>query len=120
MSTASNPRSGGNVMATQTPSYLDAVKHLPAGGTLILPDVSWQDYEQLLAELGDTNLVRVSYDRGRMEIMSPSPYHEMYKDLLLFMARHLAEEQGVDFESRGSTTFKEETFDQGAEPDTCF
>ena len=36
-------------MTTQTLSYIDAIAHLPPGGTLILTDVPWEDYEQLLA-----------------------------------------------------------------------
>lgn len=36
------------------------------------------------------------------------------------MARDLATELGLDFESFGSTTFRRRHLDQGAEPDTCF
>ena len=56
-------------MRTQTANYLDAIAHLPAGGTLILADVPWTEYEQLLADLGDGYAVRVSYDQGRLEII---------------------------------------------------
>jgi Uma2 family endonuclease len=107
-------------MATQTANYLDAIAHLPAGSTLILADVPWDEYEQLLVELGDGSRVRVSYDRGRLEIMSPSLNHEMYKELLVSVVRMVAEETGLDLESRGSTTFKQKHLAQGAEPDTCF
>jgi Uma2 family endonuclease len=107
-------------MTAQTTSFLDAIEHLPAGGTLILTDVSWEEYEQLLADLGDSNAVRVSYDRGRLEIMSPSSFHEMYKDLVLQLACIIAEEMDLVLETRGSTTFKQKEFAQGAEPDTCF
>ena len=63
-------------MRTQTANYLDAIAHLPTGGTLILADVSWTEYEQLLTDLGDDYPVRVSYDQGRLEIMTPSAKHE--------------------------------------------
>lgn len=107
-------------MATLTTNYLDAIAHLPTGGTLILTDVPWEEYEQLLDELGDGYGVRIGYDHGRLEVMSPSQYHEMYKDLLLRSAAAAADHLGCDFESRGSTTFKLGQFEQGAEPDTCF
>ena len=71
-------------MTTQAMNYIDAIEHLPSGSTLILPDVSWEEYEQLLADLGDSNTVRVSYDRGRLEIVSPSSSHEMYKALRIY------------------------------------
>src|SRR5438874_589498 len=70
-------------MTTQTANYLDAIAHLPAGGSLILNDVPWAEYEELLSDLGEGYAVRIAYDRGRLEIMSPTARHEMYKDLLL-------------------------------------
>jgi hypothetical protein len=50
-------------MSTQTASYIEAIEHLPKGAILRLPHVSWEDYEQLLADLGDDYHVRVSYSR---------------------------------------------------------
>lgn len=107
-------------MTTQAINYLDAIEHLPTGGTLILNDVSWEEYEQLLTDLGDSNTVRVSYDRGRLEIMSPTFGHEQYKDLILRLTDIIADEMGLVLETAGSTTFKQKELAQGAEPDTCF
>ena len=107
-------------MSTHTLDYLDAIAHLPAGGTLILTDVPWEEYEQLLADLGDRPGTRITYDNGRLEVMSPSLFHEMYKDLVLSIAFILAQESNTTFESRGSTTFKQDWTRKGAEPDTCF
>jgi Uma2 family endonuclease len=55
---------------------LSAIEHMPTGGTLIVPDVAWEDYEGLLTELNDSSRVRVSYDQGRLEIVSPLSKHE--------------------------------------------
>jgi Uma2 family endonuclease len=107
-------------MSVQTSDYLDAIAHLPVGGNLILNDVPWEEYEGLLHDLGEGYAVRIAYDHGRLEIMSPTSRHEMYKELLLFVSRLAAEEVHLPFESRGSTTFKEKQLEQGAEPDTCF
>lgn len=107
-------------MATQTANYLEAIAHLPSGGSLILNDVPWEDYEELLSDLGEGYAVRIAYDRGRLEIMSPTARHEMYKELLLSLVRIVADEADLILESRGSTTFKEKRLRQGAEPDTCF
>ena len=103
-----------------THTYLDAIRHLPAGGGLSLPDVSWADYEALLTELGDGYAVRVTYDRGRLEIVSPSTKHEAWKEFILRVADALAGALGTNFESFGSTTLKDPTIEQGVEPDTCF
>ena len=107
-------------MAIETLNYLDAIAHLPAGGTLILNDVPWDEYEQLLNDLGDGYGVRISYDHGRLEVMSPSSFHEMYKELIFSIALLFALEEGLLIETRGSTTFKQRRFGKAAEPDTCF
>jgi len=107
-------------MTTQTANYMDAIAHLPAGGSLILNDVPWEEYEELLSDLGEGYAVRIAYDRGRLEIMSPTARHGMYRDLLLRLVDSLAETNEVVLETRGSTTFKEKQLLQGAEPDTCF
>src|SRR5437868_14676105 len=103
-------------MTTHATSLLDAIAHLPAGGRLILYDVSWEEYEQLLDELRDRAL-RVSYIRGRLEIMSPSLPHERPKEFLLRLVSLLADEMELTLETAGSTTFKAERLAMGAEPD---
>jgi Uma2 family endonuclease len=99
---------------------LEAIEHLPSGSTLLVPDVTWEDYEELLSDLGEGYGVRIHYDRGNLSIMSPSAKHEKLKDLILHLAGALADELGCDLESFGSTTFKRRDLERGAEPDTCF
>jgi len=104
----------------KTSSFLAAVKNLPEGGMVTIPDVTWDEYEQLIAELDDRPGIRVNYSRGRLWIVSPSQYHEMYTGLLLRIAIYAADALGYDLESRGSATFKKKSFPGGMEPDTCF
>jgi len=101
-------------------SFLATVENLPEGRMITIPDVTWDEYEQLMADLGDRPGKRVNYDRGRLWIMSPSQYHEMYTALLQHIALSAAEALGYDLESRGSATFKKKSFPGGMEPDTCF
>jgi Uma2 family endonuclease len=83
-----------------------------------LSGISWQTYESLLAELLDRRL-RLTYHHGYLEIMTPSPEHEVYKETLGRMVETLAEELDVRILPLGSTTLKK--FRQsGAEPDKCF
>lgn len=63
-------------VSTLTAEYRDAIEHLPNGATLVLRDVAWDEYERLLADLVDRPGLRVTYDEGRLEIMSPLPEHE--------------------------------------------
>jgi Uma2 family endonuclease len=107
-------------MSTQTASYVEAIEHLPKGAILRLPQVGWEDYEQLLAELGDDYHVRVSYACGWLEIMSPLPEHEEFADVVLGITREITRELGVKLETRGSMTIRRAWQAKGVEPDTCF
>ena len=46
------------------------------GHQLLLEDVSWQQFENILTELGEGRAARLSYSNGRLEIMVPLPEHE--------------------------------------------
>jgi len=107
-------------MSVATNDYLAAINHLPAGAVLRIDDVPWDEYENLLADLGDGYSVRVFYDRGRMEIMAPASTHEKPKSILHTIVAALRDELGIDVESLGSTTLKAEMKATGAEPDDCF
>jgi Uma2 family endonuclease len=107
-------------MSTQTASYIEAIEHLPKGALLRLPQVSWEDYDQLLADLGDDYHVRVSYACGWLEIMSPLPEHERFGEIVQDIAREITRELGVKLEACGSMTIRSAWQAQGAEPDTCF
>ncbi|MEG4573450.1 Uma2 family endonuclease [Microcoleus sp. N3A4] len=83
-----------------------------------LSGISWQTYETLLAEIGDRQ-IRLTYNRGNLEIMVPSPEHEVYKKVMGRFVETLAEELDVKIEPLGSTTFKRPEL-SGVEPDECF
>lgn len=83
-----------------------------------LTGITWQTYETLLKELSDRRL-RLTYYRGNLEIMTPSPEHEFYKILIGRFAETLAEELKINIYPLGSTTFKRPE-NSGAEPDQCF
>jgi Uma2 family endonuclease len=107
-------------MSTLTTDYLDLVERLPAGASLWLRNVGWEDYEHLLTQMDSQPGHRVTYDCGRLIIMSPSPEHEDYKEFIYSLIRIMAVELGIVLESRGSATFKSKRLAKGAEPDTCF
>ncbi|HLO87301.1 MAG TPA: Uma2 family endonuclease [Nostocaceae cyanobacterium] len=84
-----------------------------------LSGISWQTYERLLDELSVSRRLRLTYNRGNLEIMAPSPEHEIYKKVLGRFVETLAEELELKIEPLGSTTFKRTEL-SGAEPDECF
>ena len=107
-------------MSAATTDYLALIEHMPAGAVLRVDEVSWEDYEQLLADLGEGSAVRVFYDTGRMEIMAPTSAHEKPKNVIHTLMTALRDELDTDVESLGSTTLRAEMKANGAEPDDCF
>ena len=100
-------------------SALRIVSLLEPGERQLVPDVKWDEYEQLLEELSD-HAVRISYTEGVLELMGPLYRHEKYKDFVLRAVAILTRALGLKLESGGSTTLKHKELKRGAEPDTCF
>jgi Uma2 family endonuclease len=92
----------------------------PPEQRVILQNVRWETYERLLADLQDGSAQRLTYDRGTLEILSPSSEHERYNRAAAQIVEELAVEMDVDMDSLGSTTFRREDIDRGFEPDSCF
>ena len=107
-------------MSTRSAEYLEAIDHLPNGAVLLFSDVSWEDYENVMEDLADRPGLRIAYDEGTLEIMSPLPPHEEYKDTILRLTQVLSEELDIPIETRGSTTWRRRKRSKGVEPDTCF
>lgn len=108
-------------MSVQTGSYLDAIEHLPDGARVIFQQCSWEEYEQLLQELEDERPhLRISYDDGTLEVMSPRPEHEKYARFVDDLVRALADLQDLQVEMVGSATWKRRPLAKGVEPDACF
>jgi Uma2 family endonuclease len=86
---------------------------------MVLEDVSWDFYERMLEEVGDGH-VRLTYDQGRLEIMSPSNFHELVKQTITRLLFVYADETDTVVQSLGSTTFRRQDLEKGLEPDDCF
>lgn len=96
------------------------LQNLPAGSTLICRDVSWDEYENLLTEVGDDSNTRISYNNGKLEIMSPSKKHELYKGLISRLVDVLTEELNLEYVSFGAMTWRRQKKAKGTEADECF
>jgi Uma2 family endonuclease len=89
------------------------------GNRLILYGVPWSAYERLLRIFDETH-VRLTYDRGTLEIMTLTFGHERYAYLLGRLIDALTEELGLPIAGGGSTTFKRRRRKRGLEPDQCY
>jgi Uma2 family endonuclease len=92
----------------------------PPEGRVTLRNVGWETYETLLEEDPDRAAPRFFYDRGVLEIVSPSFEHEQIARLIASLVEELTVELEIDVVSAGSTTFKHEDLSRGFEPDASF
>jgi Uma2 family endonuclease len=86
---------------------------------ILLEDVSWKAYEALLETWADRP-VRLTYDRGRLEIMPPMLRHEGPGGLLRQMVELYTLVLKIPRKNGGSTTFRREAEQRGLEPDGCY
>ena len=86
---------------------------------IVLDGISWSTYERLLHELEGRHM-RVTYDRGRLEIMAVSHRHENRKKMLARFVESMTLELDIPIHPGGSTTFKKELLEKGLEPDECY
>ena len=63
---------------------------------------------------------RFAYDRGMLEIMSPSTENEHTGHIIALLVEVFVEEMNVNVYGVGSTTFRHEDLECGFEPDACF
>jgi len=86
----------------------------------IITGISWQQYESLSGEIGDSLAYLVSYFEGVLEIVAPSRRHEREKsrigDLLLIYFL----ETNTEYFPMGSTTLRNLESQAAAEPDESY
>ena len=87
---------------------------------IFLQGISWNLYENLLAELGDDGKARLSYYQGDLEFMTPLFAHENYNRQIERAIVLLAEELNRDYALAGSITIKRPDLESGKEPDSCY
>ncbi len=97
------------------------------GSTISIHNLSWQDFEEIIAELGEQRNTRIAYYRGTLEIMSPLAIHVSEAcpkgirphRIIADIVKAILDFQQRDWDDFGSTTLKRPQI-AGVEPDTCF
>jgi Uma2 family endonuclease len=88
--------------------------------TVVLPNITWQTYQALRKELGETHAPHLAYDRGQVEITMPSDLHETINCLMKLIVTALAAEFKLKVKGFGSTSLEREDLEAGIQPDSCF
>ena len=85
-----------------------------------VPNVSWEEFKAIEAQLKDNRNVRLSYLSGMLEIMSPiGEQHEFVKSTLGLLLEAYMKELGIRFYRRGGFTLEEPGYASGT-PDESY
>lgn len=96
-----------------------ATVQAPAEQRFVLWGVGWKDYLAVLDMTGDRR-IRVTYDRGDLELMTISPLHGFSQKAIARLIEILSYELRLEIRSGGTMTFKREDLDRGLEPDESY
>lgn len=77
-------------------------KPTPTEKRVTLSGVSWQAFEELLGELGTERTARMTYDRGKLEMMTPLEEHDRCNRLIESLILVIADELYLKIQSLGS------------------
>lgn len=92
----------------------------PITGQIVLYGVDWLEYERMLRAFTHRRTVRLTYDRGTLEIITLSPEHESDAEFLGRLVEVLTLERGVPIKSGGRPTMRRRKKQRGLEPDKCY
>ena len=87
---------------------------------VVLRNITWDGYQQLLKIVGDKRSARLTFDRGTLEITKPLEEHEFSGRLIERLIIILAVELGLKIKTMGSTTLDRSDLNRGAEPDNAY
>jgi Uma2 family endonuclease len=91
-----------------------------SGRTILLNDISWQEYEMFLEDFEEKSGWRLAFDTGKLEIMPPTMDHENFSISFHNFVLAYCEHFNLDMQNAGSTTFRRMFLNKGVEPDECF
>ncbi len=107
-------------MIAEAVNYYEFVSKLPADTVVTFHNVPWDEYEELLEQVGEASGLRISYNDGTLKVTSLSSEHEKY---VLFINRLISQ---ISFRLRrnilffGSATMRKRKHTKGNEPDAYF
>lgn len=87
---------------------------------VLLGNVSWQDYERILAALGERRSARLTYFRGCLEIMVPLEEHEGSSSRIDQFINVVTEETNQSLKSLQSTRLNRPDLPVSSELDQCY
>ena len=97
-----------------------ATASMPIRNSMVLTDIDWRTYVRLLRIFAERPSIRLTYDRGALEIMSPLPSHEGIAYLLGRFVDTLTDELNLPVKAGRCTTFRRRRKRRGLEADNSY
>jgi Uma2 family endonuclease len=91
---------------------------VPAGAVLRIP-ATWNEYQQLAQQRGDSSIPRIKYRHGEVLLRSPIAAHARDASVLGDVAKTLLDHDGREYDAFGPITL-DVPGESGIEPDCCF
>lgn len=107
-------------MSTQTLQYYEIVSQLPEDTVITFHNVGWEEYEDLLEQVGEASGLRISFDEGTLNVMTLSSEHEKYERFFETLLTAVRLRLRINILSFGSATMRKRKKNKGNEPDACF
>ena len=92
----------------------------PPETRVVVASVSWDEYENLVNQVGEARNCRIAFDGKDIEMMSLGPFHERQKSLLDWFIMIVASELKIRRQPMGSTTWKRKKLKRAIESDVCY
>ncbi|SKB12444.1 conserved hypothetical protein [Planktothrix sp. PCC 11201] len=109
------------MLASKLETLLNPEENLQGSEVRYITDkVSWEYYETLLTQLGDSLEFRLTYLDGILEIMSPSRNHERIKTQIGTLLEVYFLETDTEYYPTGSMTLRNPEQRGGTEPDESY
>jgi len=77
-------------------------------------------WKELLEAVGEASGLRISYDEGTLQVISPSSKHKYLTKLIERLVDRITIHRRTKVLFYGSATLKKQSEQKGAEPDACF
>jgi len=101
------------------PKAEDESESAASGDSVVLHGIPWKLYREL-RKMAENYNIRMTYDRGELEIMSPSAEHERIATVLGDLITIWAVERATPIRSCRIMTIRRSLLERGFEPDNCY
>jgi len=107
-------------MASNTARRLQPYDDAPHEDHAVRVPASWSDYQRHLKLRGESARPRLTFDGEQLELMAPSPDHEIISRAIASLVATYCDEHDVEYTGVGSWTLKSKPLAKGLEPDASF